>query len=161
MRISTFVRMGAAACVAVGLASAVSNAFAETSADVFDVEASVIKNCKVTTAPVTFSDYDVFATADTDNQGGLTIACTKGVPAIISLSGSNATRKMTGPGGAQLTYGLYQNAGRTTGWDATTTVNYASVSRATTTLTVYARIPKDQDVPVGAYSDEVTATINF
>ena len=162
MTISRFLRTAAAVGLAAGIGSfAASKAFADTDSDTMDIDASVVKNCQVTTAPVSFAAYDVFALTDTDDVGGVTIACTRGVSATIALSGSNATRAMTGPNSATLTYGLYQNSGRTTAWDATNVVTYASTSRAATALPVYARIPKDQDVPVGAYTDEVTATINF
>src|SRR5687768_14941501 len=119
MRISRFVRTAAAVGLAVGLGSlAASKAFAETKTGQFEVDATVVKNCKVTTSPIQFTGYDVFNVADTDATGGVTIACTKGVPATISLSGTQAARKLTGPGGAQLSYGLFSNSGRTTAWDS-------------------------------------------
>jgi spore coat protein U-like protein len=159
MRISKFVRM-AAVVTAVTLA-AVPQASADIDTDTMDVSASVTKNCTVTTSAVAFGSYDVNSSADLDEQGGVTVACTKGVTATISLSGSNAGRAMTGPGGAALSYALYQNSGRSTAWDGTSVATYASVTRASQNLTVYGRIPKNQDVTFGAYSDDVTATINF
>lgn len=162
MRNQTFVRAALALGAVAGITVlAASRAAAETESQSIAVTAAVTKACTVNTVAVAFSSYDVNAAADLDQQGGVTVACTKGVSATISLAGSNDSRIMTGPGGATLSYGLYQNSGRSTAWDALSTVTYSSQGRAAQTLPVYARIPKNQDVTFGSYSADVLATINF
>lgn len=162
MRISKFVRTSAAVGIVAGFmfmgASSASAQGSQTVSDTVAVTASVIKNCKVTTSPVSFAAYDVLSLSDTDATGGVTIACTKGVSARVSLDGNGI---LAGPSGAQLTYQLFQNSGRTTSWNTVNFATYASTTRVATPLTVFARIPKDQDVPEGSYSATVTAAINF
>ncbi len=65
-----------------------------------------------------------------------------------------------------LTYNLYRNAGRTNIWgDGTggtsvyTRANPPNDSNVN--LTIYGRIPAQQDVSAGNYSDTVSAVINF
>jgi spore coat protein U-like protein len=61
-----------------------------------------------------------------------------------------------------LTYEIYTTAARTTVWNATNTVSYASATMAATGLPVYGRVPFGQDATVGAsYTDTITATVNF
>jgi spore coat protein U-like protein len=162
MRNLRFVRTAMALGAVAGIAAlAASHAAAETDSKSINVTAAVTKACTVNTVAVAFGSYDVNAASDLDQQGGVTVACTKGVNATISLAGSNDSRVLSGPGGATLSYGLYQNTGRSTAWDASNTVTYASAGRAAQTLPVYARIPKNQDVTFGSYTADVLATINF
>jgi spore coat protein U-like protein len=161
-RNARFVRVAMALGAVAGItAVAATRAAAETDSRAINVTAAVTKACTVNTVAVAFGSYDVNAASDTDQQGGVTVACTKGVNATISLGGANDSRVLTGPGGATLSYGLYQNSARSTAWDASNAVTYASLGRAPQTLSVYARIPKNQDVTFGSYTADVLATINF
>ena len=61
-------------------------------------------------------------------------------------------------------YDIFQDAARTTVWADVGTAGaeaYNATSKAATVLNVYGRIPAGQDVVVGAYTDTVTATIQF
>ena len=158
--VPTSVAMGAAV-FALSIASASTTAAQTTEAktDTMPVSADVTKNCTIDTAPVAFGAYDVNATADLDKTGTVTVACTKGVAAAIALNGGrNGNRTMTSAGGEALSYELFYNGAP---WDATNPVTYSSTTRLPSTLTVTGRIPKGQDVAAGAYSDDVTATVNF
>ena len=80
---------------------------------------------------------------------------------IVFITPGTGGRVMTGPG--NLTYELYSDAGRTAIWGATATSagKVPTSTGASQTLTVYGRIPRGQNVAVGAYSQTVTVTLNF
>jgi spore coat protein U-like protein len=135
------------------------------------ISAAVNANCTITTAAVAFPIYDtVVANASTndDGTGVVTIACTKGSVATIGLGlGGNALvnqRRMKDAAGDFLNYALYLDSGRTTIW-GTASPNLltpaAAPDKTPRPFTVYGRIPSAQDVPAGAYTDTVVATVNF
>ena len=144
---------------------------AGSNATTLNVTANVSANCSISTTPVAFGAYDPIVTnaaANDDDVGSVIVACTKGTSAMIGLGlGSNASasiRRMKDTTTDYLTYELYQETGRTTVWGTTGTALLsvgAAPSKAPRTFTVYGRIPSGQDVPAGAYTDTVQATVNF
>lgn len=132
------------------------------------VSATVVANCIVTTTDINFGNYDPVganATAPLDAEGSVTIACTRGTLARVSMGfGTNAsgnTRRMTN-GQAFLNYEVYINPQRNTPWNS----NYsftggAAPSSAPRTMQVYARVPQGQDVPPGSFSDTLLVAILF
>ena len=135
------------------------------------VTAAVSANCTITTATVAFPAYDPIianASANDDGTGTVTIACTKGTVATIGLGlGANALvsqRRMKDAGTDYLNYALYLDSARTTIW-GTTSPNLltpvAAPDKTPRAFTVYGRIPSGQDIPAGAYTDTVVATVNF
>ena len=135
------------------------------------VSASVANNCTISTSPLAFGAYDpVVANASTnlDATATVTVACTKGATATIGLGlGSNAsgtTRRMTDGSSNFLTYEMYQDSARSALWGnsgAELLSPVAAPSKSTRDFTVYGRVPSNQDVPAGSYTDTVTATVNF
>ena len=144
---------------------------AATASANLSVSATVTNNCTVSTAALAFGSYDPVvanATAGLDGTGRLTVACTKGVaPAIALAAGSNAsgsTRRLADGAGHFLEYNLFQDSNRSTAWSASGAGIYtaaAATSKASRDFTVYGRVTSNQDVPAGAYSDTVVATVNF
>jgi spore coat protein U-like protein len=135
------------------------------------VTAAVNANCSITTATVAFPTYDPVVThsaTNDDGTGTVTIACTKGTVATIGLGlGANALvsqRRMKDATTDYLNYALYLDAARTTIW-GTASPNLltpvAAPDKTARAFTVYGRIPSAQDIPAGAYSDTVVATVNF
>lgn len=151
-------------------ASSRSHASGSASANL-GVSASVANNCTISTSPLAFGSYDpVVANASTnlDATGTVTVACTKGATATIGLGlGSNAagnTRRMTDGSSNFLSYEVYQDSSRATVWGnsgADLLSPSAAPSKNTRDFTVYGRVPSNQDVPAGSYTDTVTATVNF
>ena len=135
------------------------------------VSATVTNNCTISTTPLNFGSYDpvvAHASANLDGTGAVVVACTKGTAPTIGLgAGSNASgglRRMTNGASAYLTYELYQETGRTTVWTNTGAgllSPVAAPSKAARSFTVHGRVPSNQDVPAGSYSDTVVATVNF
>jgi spore coat protein U-like protein len=171
-------RIGIAILLLGGAASA---ALAGTATSNVTVSATVVANCTISTASLSFTGYDPVvanAAVPLDTTGSLVVACTKGAAATIGLSqgahpfaGSTINaplRQVLSPTTSNnIRYDFYQDAARTNIWGdvgsgATKTQAYNSVSKTATTLTIYGRMPAGQDVSVAAdYADTVVATINF
>jgi spore coat protein U-like protein len=126
--------------------------------------------CTVSATPVAFGTYNVFTTAPTDSTGTVTYRCGPGDHHItITISrGSSATftPRTLRNGTAQLQYNLFRDAAFTTIWGDGTggTGTYFIVNppnNRNVVLTVYARVPAEQDVPVGAYTDAVVVTVEY
>ncbi|HEY8322403.1 MAG TPA: spore coat U domain-containing protein [Candidatus Baltobacteraceae bacterium] len=133
--------------------------------------ATVIAKCTIAGAlPLAFGSYDPVVANLTTNldvaPNALSISCTRGAPSVtvaldLGLHATGSTRRLLS-GADFLTYEIYTTAARTTVWNATNTVSYASATMAATGLPVYGRVPFGQDATVGAsYTDTITATVNF
>jgi spore coat protein U-like protein len=152
------------------------SAQAATATSNFTVTATVISSCTIATTGITFGNYDpVVANTTTplDANGSVTVACTAGAATTIGMGqGTNLdptstagipVRRMVS-GANHVRYDLYQDATRATIWGdvgTTAAMTYNSVSFAAQTFPIYGRMPAAQDVQTGAYTDTVTATIQF
>lgn len=146
--------------------------FARSSSVTFTITTIVQAECTVATAPVAFGNYDpVFANAAAplDSTGSIAVYCTPGTVGTVSLgNGANSaggSRRMAGPAGSFLDYGLYTDAARSSIWSISpNTVSGTSTSRFVPInggMTVFGRIPGAQDPVVGSYTDTVQATVNY
>jgi len=158
-------------------------AFAASATTNISVTANVTANCTITTAAVAFGAYDPVETnaaAPLNNNGSVTIACTKGSAPNVTLGlgshASGAIRRMLGGTSADfLTYELYKPPDTTPGTACTypgTTIwgtsganiftPTASPGKAARTYNVCGTVAAGQDVGVDAsYADSVVATVNF
>lgn len=137
-----------------------------------NVSATVASTCSITAGSLAFGTYDTIGGAQVDGTATVTVACTKGAIATITLGqGQNAgagstdtvpVRRMVS-GLNFLNYALYSDATRLVTWGNTALTGkaYTAASSASTAMTVYGRIPASQDVPAGAFTDVVVATISF
>jgi spore coat protein U-like protein len=132
--------------------------------------ASVASNCTITTTPVAFDTYDPVGanlSADKDGSGSVIVACTRGASTTIGLGlgihASGILRRLKHANDDFfLTYEFYNDAGRLAVWsDSSGLVSYVATSKDAHEIPVYGRIPANQDVPSGSYSDTVVATVNF
>jgi spore coat protein U-like protein len=163
------------------LMASASLAQAGTATGNLPVSATVAANCTITTAGVAFGAYDPIAGANIVQEGGVTVACTKGAAGLwVGLgNGSNfvGTRNMNGGlTSDKLAYNLMQpltNAvgaacpiyGSGSAWTntvgATSLALTNSTGKAGRTYKVCGQLASGQDVSVDSYSDTVVATINF
>jgi spore coat protein U-like protein len=147
---------------------------AVTATTTFQVTASVVKACLVTTPPTLgFGTYDPNSSTPLTSTTTFNVTCTSGTAYSIGMSagtGAGATvtsRKMTSASAAvgsnTLTYGLYKDASFTTNWDNSVSATGYSGNGAAQPLTVYGRIPVNQysAAPATDYADTITLTLTY
>ena len=164
-------------------------AWAGQATKTFNATASVAAKCVMSNiANLDFGSYDPVVTnasADLPGNTSFTLTCTKNASPAISLSIGNANfagnlaakRSMnngTASAGNYLSYDLYVPTGVGAaasvsasaslwgdGTSGTSTFAPSVPSVAAQTVTIFGAVKAGQDVPVGAYTDSVTATVNF
>ncbi|WOI58434.1 spore coat U domain-containing protein [Palleronia sp. LCG004] len=136
----------------------------------FQVSAFVSDSCEVDAATLDFGRIGPDARGGVDAATGITVRCTRDTNYTVRLglgTGSGATgpadRRMTGPLGAQLRYGLYMDAGRSQPWGDTPGTLPPRVlgTGSSQTFTVFGRIFGDQPLRAGAYTDSVLVTVEY
>lgn len=161
------------AAAVLGLAAVAADASAATSAS-FQVTATVIKSCAISTSPIAFGNYDPTSGTTVSAQGSVSAKCTKGTPVTVALdqglhqatgsTGAIPARQMIS-GANLLPYNIYTTSGGTTEWGNTTTSEPATQTSASVNtalvFTTYGSLPVGADVPVGSYADTVTASLVF
>lgn len=161
-------RIGAAPLLAAIVALAASPARAEKRFTTLLVQSSVVPNCRIAVSDLSFAAYDplaVHASSGLDASAVLTVTCIRGITVNVLVDdgshGSAGVRRMAS-GPQNLGYELYRDASRSSRWERGNALALrAEGVFVPTTLGVYGRIPAGQVVPAGAYSDTVTATVDF
>lgn len=160
--------MGATAIAVCALTPA--TAHADSTTDTFVVSAHVVSSCEVVADDLSFGDYNPVTAANVDAATTLSVTCTNGTGYNVGLNlgggagASTATRYMVDGGAAHsLGYTLYQNAGRTTLWGTSVGSNTraGTGTGSAATINVYGRIPMNQTVPSGNYSDTITVSVSW
>jgi spore coat protein U-like protein len=139
--------------------------------------ATVCRFASATSMP--FGAYDVLSSISNDSQVDVTVTCDRsGGPQNTTMSlrvgqglygtSVNARRMGLAGGGDFLDYGLYRDAGRSSVWGTTDAVDtmqrsvtVPNNSSASTTFTIYGRIPALQNATVGSYFDSVDLTLIY
>ena len=137
-----------------------------TATATFTVSASVTATCLISATTLNFGTYAFVADPVSST---ISVTCTNATTYNVGLSAGTATgatvttRKMTGPGGALLGYGLFSDSGHATNWGNTvgTDTVAGTGNGVAQSLTVYGQIPAGQYVTAGSYSDTITATITY
>jgi spore coat protein U-like protein len=142
-------------------------ALAATTTASFMVTTTVPPICQIQTTNLAFPQYGNSADPGTAT---ITVTCsntttyTIGIDAGGGPSGSVNTRSLTGPGNAQISYGLFSDSAHSVNWGMTagtdavngTGSGYAQV------LTVYGQVPAGQIYAnPGQFSDTVTVTVTY
>jgi spore coat protein U-like protein len=140
----------------------------------FTVQTTLLKSCVLSAiSPVAFGNVTVTSLmGNVTATGGLSVQCTDTTPYTVGLDngqGSGVTgpaaRKMTGPGGATLTYGLYQDSAHSLVWGNTTgtggNTQGGTGSGNVTAYTVYGLMPPQTTPTAGSYSDTVGITVTY
>lgn len=138
-------------------------AYAATTSTTFAVTATVTATCLVTALPLVFGNY---AGNQLDGTSTITVTCTSLTHYDVGLNnGANAsgTQRRMLSGGDYLNYELYTASGRTIRWDdiGGTTVVSGDGTGLPQTLTVYGRIPANQNPPTGVYTDTINVTLSY
>jgi spore coat protein U-like protein len=133
------------------------------------VSATVAANCTIADGTLAFGNYDPIvanASSDLDKTGTFTVTCTKNGANIYVGAGNGGNflvNRRLKSGTDYLNYEMYTSVGRITPWGTTLATGLAVVPNGKTavTMTVYGRIPANQDQPIGSYTDTVVMTVNF
>jgi spore coat protein U-like protein len=136
--------------------------------------ATVIANCQFNTSPtLNFGNYDAISSTASTNSANLSVTCTKALANYVitmdagangSGTGSSVARAMKDTvSGNTLSYNLFTDSGFSTVWGTTTATGetFTASGLSGDTMAVYGKIPAQQDVTVGSYSDTLTVTANF
>jgi spore coat protein U-like protein len=161
-------RTGAAPLLAALVALAALSARAESRFTTLLVRSAVTSNCRIAVSDLSFGAYDplvIHASSSLDASAILTVTCTKGITVNVLVddgSHEDAGVRRMASGSQNLSYELYRDASRSSRWERGNVLALRAEGVFTpTTLSVYGRIPAGQVVPAGAYSDTVTATVDF
>lgn len=124
--------------------------------------ATVNSVCNVTgITNIAFGGYDPTSVTPTDANGDVSVSCTKNTPYQVYIS---AVRTMS-DGTDTLNFQLYNDAVGGTVWGSATgapgNITNTPASNAATAHTIYGRIPALQNVGSGAYTGNVTVTIEY
>jgi spore coat protein U-like protein len=161
------------AVAAVGMLVAPSITLAASKSQNMPVQAQVNANCNFTSSnTMDFLTYDPTGANAAAPLGGsvvVSVRCTRGASVSIGIdTGANAgqvagsTRAMKN-GANYLGYDFYQDAAYATLWTnaAPGLYSFVSASNNPFPVTVYGRVPANQDVPAGLYQDTVVVTVNY
>lgn len=129
------------------------------------VTATVVAACNVSTTPVAFGAYNPTAGTHLDGTGTVSVTCTNGTSYTVALDGgaqADVTTRAMSAGAHGLNYQLYSDSARTSVWGLTGAGLVAGTGTGSPIdHTVYGRIPSEQNVPPGSYSDTVNVTVTY
>ena len=150
------------------------SAQAATATTTFQVTATVLKACLMTTpATLAFGHYDPAAATALDGTTTSSVTCTFGTPyslglnAGVSAGATITTRAMTSPtaaaGNNKLSYGLFKESAHTTNWDNSTSATGFTGTGLPQVQTIYGQIPTAQYAAAAAadYADTITLTLTY
>lgn len=133
----------------------------------FTVQANNTGTCSVTASDLNFGNIGLL-TSSIDAASTLNINCTSGLTYQVTLSGgltaaADPTQRKMVAGLNHITYGLYQNAARTTPWGETFGSNTLSgIGTGTNqSIGVFGRIPPQTTPQPSTYSDTIVATVSY
>lgn len=133
--------------------------------------------CNVSATGLNFGGYDVFSSTPLDSTGTVSVTCNMPpqhprAPMMVKVSlspgnsGNFTQRWMQQTAGPDtLRYNLYTNASMSTIWGdggSSSSIFTGEVTSASPlNTTIYGRIPAQQNVRAGTYSDIITVTVDF
>ncbi len=131
----------------------------------FSVTAASARSCTIAATDLPFPPVGVLA-APVAAQSRITLTCTAQTLWAVALdAGRNpdaaSTRRMKGPSGGLIAYGLYGNAGHSVRWGSAAQAMSGTGTGSAQRLTVYGQVPAQRTADPGTYADTVVATITY
>lgn len=161
------------------LAGLAAPALAATTTATFSVSAAVMNTCQIQNVTnLSFGNYVTVTGGNLDSTASFDLRCNRGTAYTIGLSNGGhfglatgyATARAMTDGTNFLAYQLFSDTNRTVAWGntvGTDTVGGTAANSSANTMTIYGRVPANQDVPGGTatgvtYNDAtVTITVNY
>lgn len=137
-------------------------AIQRTSAN-FSVQATVSKNCLISTSDVNFGTHGLL-NSNIQAEGAVNLTCTKGTNYSVALEtgGLPTSQRQMKNSGYTVTYGLYQNSQHTQLWGSISgETATGSGTGATFSLPVYGLVQPQDTPPAGVYKDTVIVTVTY
>ncbi|MFU8925766.1 spore coat U domain-containing protein [Acinetobacter puyangensis] len=128
----------------------------------FQVKMHVNETCDIGTGSSPDIDFGTVSrtTQNVQATGNLNVSCTNGTPYNIALN-SDGTMKNNNDASLQIPYRLYQDATLSKEWGSVAENRFSQKGTGQAQkITIWGQVP-DTNVPVGEYSDKVTATITY
>lgn len=133
------------------------------------ISATVLNACVVTSNAMAFGNYNPTSASPTDATSTFDVICTAGTSYSVGLNagtkaGATVSTRQMSSGANALNYSLFSDSSRTVNWGNTPGTDTPSPTTAgvlPSTFTVYGRIPAQQNVPGGSYTDTVTITVSY
>ena len=165
----------ASAIIAAGAAGLSATSYAGTASGTMEVRTTVAMSCTISAEQMTFDSYDPTATLDNDAEATLTSLCTSGGAVIITMDEGDHAQDGTsvevplramsngeGESAEELVYQVYSDSARGIVWGNTDLTGKSITADGTAqAFTAYGRIPKNQTVGAGSFSDSVTVTLTY
>lgn len=143
-------------------------ALAATKTATFTVQATVVSDCNITSAPSV--NFGTVGAGDISYQtdATMTVVCTPGTVYTLALDAGNASgstisdRRMVS-GSNSLKYQLYRDAARTQVWGQTSGTDTVggTGNGSAQAYKIYGLVPSQTSPPPGAYSSVVTVTVSY
>jgi spore coat protein U-like protein len=137
---------------------------------ILPVTIEIVQACRVSASDLHFGVYASNSPTPVLGQTTIQLTCGAGVTAELSLDAgtgvgaSTSNRRMEAEGGrGRISYGLFQDPGRTIHWgdrSGRDTLEVLSTG-ALQTVPIYGQIPAGQREQEGTYSDMITVTVHY
>ena len=142
---------------------------AATVTTTFNVTANVVSVCSVTATSLGFGTYNASLGAANDTTSTVSVTCSNGTTYTTALdaglgSGAAVNNRLMTSGANTLGYGLYTTSARTTIWgdgNLSTATLPGTGNGSAQSITVFGRVPANQYVTAGSYTDTITATVTY
>lgn len=128
-------------------------------------------DCTVSAVSVQFGQYNVIDASPVDAVGSVRVACPPGTGFTVKLdagedagSGFHPRRMHSTTSSGTLDYNLYRDPPHTEVWGDGTNNTFIHVGAATggvDVVTVYGRLPGQQNVGTGLYRDSIVVTVEW
>ncbi|MDA8864235.1 spore coat U domain-containing protein [Pseudomonadales bacterium] len=165
----------ASAIIAAGAAGLSATSYAATDTATMAVTTSVSMSCTITAGAMTFASYNPTDAADNDANATITSTCTTGGAAVITMGQGNRSQvgssdaaplraMYNGNEGApeDLVYQVYSDSAGGAVWGNTSDTGKSITADGTAQVfTAFGRIPKNQTVGAGSFSDSVAVTLTY
>lgn len=152
-------RVAAAAILALAVPAS-----AATDTDQLTVTATVQSGCALDGGTLNFGQYVSGQQTDLDVTGTIGYVSCSGSLTIELDGGGNGstTNRQMRSGENRLNYQIFRNPTRTANWGGGNSAHGVTlIGTQSGSVQVYGRIPRNQTVPAGTYTDIVNITLNF